>query len=169
MTAIEDEELLLAVLNSAPTENGVRRDTLAGDDGGGLTERFGGWGSAPERAALQRTRDALQAVISGRTGAATAALTELLEPVSLVPQVGDAGLDWQLDAPEDLRLAARTILAWSRVMRELPGRLRACANDECTLYLIDHSRPGTARWCSMATCGNRMKARAYASRARGDS
>ncbi|NJC55654.1 CGNR zinc finger domain-containing protein [Brevibacterium marinum] len=47
-----------------------------------------------------------------------------------------------------------------------PGRLRACANTECNLFLIDHSRPGTAKWCSMFTCGNRMKVRAHAQRTR---
>ena len=31
---------------------------------------------------------------------------------------------------------------------------------------IDHSRPGTAKWCSMSTCGNRMKVRAHARRTR---
>ncbi|MGN0119211.1 MAG: CGNR zinc finger domain-containing protein, partial [Streptomyces albidoflavus] len=56
----------------------------------------------------------------------------------------------------------------SRVTTELPGRLRPCANPRCNLFLIDHSRPGTARWCSMATCGNRMKARSHARRRRGE-
>ncbi|WP_342211769.1 MULTISPECIES: CGNR zinc finger domain-containing protein [Frigoribacterium] len=54
--------------------------------------------------------------------------------------------------------------AWSSVTSRLPGRLRACANDECNLFLVDHSRPGSAKWCSMATCGNRMKARTHARR-----
>ena len=42
-----------------------------------------------------------------------------------------------------------------------PGRLRPCANDECRLFLIDHSKANAARWCSMAVCGNRMKARRH--------
>jgi predicted RNA-binding Zn ribbon-like protein len=29
------------------------------------------------------------------------------------------------------------------------------------MFLIDRSKPNTARWCSMAICGNRMKARRY--------
>ena len=93
-------------------------------------------------------------------------LEELLGEAALVPRLHPEGIDWQLEAPDDARLAARTVLAWSRTMRELPGRLRACANTECNLFLVDHSRPGTARWCSMATCGNRMKARAHSRRAR---
>jgi predicted RNA-binding Zn ribbon-like protein len=37
-------------------------------------------------------------------------------------------------------------------------RIRGCANPECVLWFLDTSRPGTRRWCSMASCGNRDKA-----------
>jgi predicted RNA-binding Zn ribbon-like protein len=47
-----------------------------------------------------------------------------------------------------------------------PGRLRPCANDECRLFLIDRSKSNLARWCSMAVCGNRLKARRHYERAR---
>ncbi len=165
MATIEDEDLLLAVLNSAPVTHGVRNDQLDEESRWELAEHFGGVGTATERAALRGARDALHALIRG-DHTATAALTDLLAPVSLSPHLDAVGVDWRLEAPPDHRLAARTILAWSRVLREAPGRLRPCANVECNLFLIDHSRPGTARWCSMATCGNRMKARTYATRAR---
>ncbi|HTN55856.1 MAG TPA: CGNR zinc finger domain-containing protein [Microbacterium sp.] len=169
MAMIEDEDLLLAVLNSAPITLGVRSDQLDGEIGWEFSERFGGVGTASEQAALRSSRDALHALIRGDDDAATAALSEVLATVSLSPRLDVDGIDWRLEAPSDRRLAARTILAWSRVLREAPGRLRPCANAECNLFLIDHSRPGTARWCSMATCGNRMKARAYATRARSTS
>jgi predicted RNA-binding Zn ribbon-like protein len=29
------------------------------------------------------------------------------------------------------------------------------------LFLLDRTRAGTARWCSMSVCGNRMKARRH--------
>jgi predicted RNA-binding Zn ribbon-like protein len=32
------------------------------------------------------------------------------------------------------------------------------------MFLLDASRSGTARWCSMATCGNRLKARRHHAR-----
>lgn len=165
MQEVVDEGLLLAVLNSAPVVDGARLDELEGSGGRRLAERFGGVGTVVERAYLQRAREALQAMIRG-DGAAAASLEELLGEAALVPRLHPEGIDWQLEAPDDARLAARTVLAWSRTMRELPGRLRACANTECNLFLVDHSRPGTARWCSMATCGNRMKARAHSRRAR---
>lgn len=40
-------------------------------------------------------------------------------------------------------------------------RLKVCANSECRRVFYDASRNRSGRWCSMATCGNRMKGRAY--------
>jgi predicted RNA-binding Zn ribbon-like protein len=40
-------------------------------------------------------------------------------------------------------------------------RLKACANDDCGRAFYDGSRNRSGRWCSMATCGNRSKGRAY--------
>lgn len=93
-------------------------------------------------------------------------LNAMLGDAVLTPTTNPDGLDWQLRTHPDQELGARAIIAWSETLSRFPGRLRACANEECTLFLIDHSRPGTARWCSMSTCGNRMKARAHASRRR---
>lgn len=165
MQTVVDEDLLLAVLNSTPVEEGRRRDELEGPEGDRLVERFGGAGTPAERARLRRTREALQAMVRGDRSTA-AALAELLGTAALTPTLTPEGVRWDLTAPADQYLAARTILAWSQVVRDLPGRLRACANTECNLFLIDHSRPGTARWCSMATCGNRMKARTFSRRSR---
>jgi len=40
-------------------------------------------------------------------------------------------------------------------------RLKVCANDACGRAFQDGSRNRSGRWCSMASCGNRMKGRAY--------
>lgn len=40
-------------------------------------------------------------------------------------------------------------------------RLRMCAADDCHWIFYDSSRNGAGRWCSMDTCGNRMKTRRY--------
>lgn len=45
------------------------------------------------------------------------------------------------------------------------ARIKACANPDCGVLFIDHSRPGTRRWCSMETCGNRAKKDAQRNRA----
>ena len=41
------------------------------------------------------------------------------------------------------------------------ARLRRCANSECGWLFLDESRRGNRRWCEMAACGSRAKARAY--------
>ncbi|KDP92323.1 hypothetical protein W824_02200 [Clavibacter cf. michiganensis LMG 26808] len=162
-----DEELLLAVLNSAPVVDGRREDRLAGASGRELAREWGGTGTAAELERLRRARDAIQAVVRGH--AAPAAVEELAAVVDGVvrrPRVTADGVDWEIRVPRDDRLPVDAVLAWSSVTARLPGRLRPCANAECELFLVDHSRPGTAKWCSMATCGNRMKARAHAQRVR---
>lgn len=44
--------------------------------------------------------------------------------------------------------------------------LRECGRPECTQIYLDHSRGHRREWCSMATCGSRMKAQAYRARQR---
>ncbi|MDT0434797.1 MULTISPECIES: CGNR zinc finger domain-containing protein [Streptomyces] len=162
---VEDEDLLLAVLNSAPVVDGHPEDHLTGAGARDRVRALGGRGTPAERDRLRLVRDALHPLIRG-TSTDVGALAAVLGAARLRPAVSPAGVTWTLEAAPDDDLAVRTVLAWSRVTAELPGRLRACANDECRLFLVDHSRPGTARWCSMAVCGNRMKARAHARRHR---
>lgn len=38
-----------------------------------------------------------------------------------------------------------------------PERLKVCENQTCILYFYDTSRNRLRRWCSMETCGNRVK------------
>jgi predicted RNA-binding Zn ribbon-like protein len=40
-------------------------------------------------------------------------------------------------------------------------RVRQCASETCSWFFIDRSRGGQRRWCDMAVCGNRAKARRY--------
>ena len=162
---LRDEELLLNVLNSAPVIEGAPTDRLEGAAGRDVARSWGGTGSADEVARLRRARQALQAVVRGEDGGATRELAGILGDAVRTPRVTPDGVVWELQVPEDDRLVADVVLAWSSVIAEFPGRLRPCANDECSLFLVDHSRPGTAKWCSMAVCGNRMKARTHARRA----
>lgn len=162
---LDDEDLVLGLLNSAPVVDGRPTDELVGPGAADLARRLGGDGSPAELAQLREVRVLLHAVVRGSADAADD-LTGWLDGVVLVPEVNTGGIAWTLRAPADRELAARVATAWSRVVAARPGRLRPCGNDECRLFLIDRSRPGTARWCSMATCGNRMKARAHAARHR---
>ncbi|VXC09284.1 CGNR zinc finger domain-containing protein [Pseudoclavibacter sp. 8L] len=163
---LRNEELLLSLLNSAPVIEGTPTDSLQGDPGRDIARSWGGTGSANELARLRRVRQALQAVVRGDDGGAIGELTGILDDAVQTPNVTPDGVTWELQAPDDDRLAAGAVLAWSSVIADFPGRLRACANDECSQFLVDHSRPGTAKWCSMAVCGNRMKARTHARRSK---
>lgn len=163
---VEDEDLLLDLLNSTPVVDGGWRDLLATPSEARTWARArGGTGSPAEASHLRDVRDRLQAVVRGAEPAA--ALGPLLAGVRLRPEIAAGGLGWQLEAGRDRRLSARALLAWGRVQEQMPGRLRPCANDECRLFLLDRSRPNTARWCSMQACGNRLKSRRHYRRTRG--
>jgi predicted RNA-binding Zn ribbon-like protein len=45
-------------------------------------------------------------------------------------------------------------------------RLKACGEESCQWAFYDRSKNRSGRWCTMAECGNRAKARAYRERAR---
>lgn len=159
-----EEDLLLDLLNTTPVVDGAGRDHLAdaAEARAWLAER-GGTGSAAERDAARQARDALQEVVRGER--APSVLAPFLDGVCFRPAVSEQGVEWTLEAPPERGPAVRAILAWSAVERERPGRLRPCANEECRLFLLDRSKTNKARWCSMAACGNRMKARRHYQRA----
>src|SRR5215210_3524281 len=46
-------------------------------------------------------------------------------------------------------------------------RLKACPREECEWAFFDRSKNRSGRWCSMASCGNVEKARAFRERHRG--
>jgi predicted RNA-binding Zn ribbon-like protein len=49
------------------------------------------------------------------------------------------------------------------------ARVRECADDSCGWLFLDLSRNASRRWCDMADCGNRAKARRYRERKKGES
>ena len=157
-----DETFLLDLLNSTPVVDGVQQDVLDTD----WLRAHDGTGSTEEWEATRQARDALQALVRGETPADV--LAPLLDGVIRRPSITAEGVEWTVDVDKARRLAVRAMLAWDAVHRGSPGRLRPCANEECALFLIDHSKPNKARWCSMAVCGNRMKARRHYERTRGN-
>jgi predicted RNA-binding Zn ribbon-like protein len=70
----------------------------------------------------------------------------------------------RLAAAGDGVLAALADLASTIARSEAAGswrRMKICAAADCRWVFYDGSRSGAGRWCSMATCGNRDKTRAY--------
>ena len=95
------------------------------------------------------------------------------DPVTaLNAAVGDALLRVQfgLDGPQlipagrgplDRALGALAAIAVGAMLDGRWRRLKACPGDQCGWAFYDHSRNNSGRWCSMAVCGGRSKARTH--------
>jgi predicted RNA-binding Zn ribbon-like protein len=157
-----DEGLLLALLNSTPTLAGEVVDRLADprEAHAWIDEHAGAAHPEEDLGLLRATRDTLQALVRGE--ATPTALAPALDGVGYEAVIDETGIGWELTAPRDHAVAARAVVAWETLQHTAAGRLRPCENtDECTLFFLDRSKSNSARWCSMAGCGNRMKARRH--------
>ena len=75
-----------------------------------------------------------------------------------VPSLGaDGQLRWQAEDPVAAMLSSVARDALDLVTSPLLARVRECAGAGCGALFVDTSRPGSRRWCSMNTCGNRAK------------
>ncbi|MFG2140159.1 CGNR zinc finger domain-containing protein [Streptomyces sp. NPDC048650] len=161
----EQQDALLDLLNTTPVVNGVVQDQLADPEAArSWQQAHGGRGTADELRSLVQARDALQDVV--RDSRPATSLAPLLKDVTSFPHLSSAGVSWELDAPAERRMAVEAVMAWSALQEAMPGRLRPCANPECRRFLLDRSKTNKGRWCSMAVCGNRMKARRHYQRTR---
>ncbi|WP_232425722.1 CGNR zinc finger domain-containing protein [Mycobacterium sp. JS623] len=149
-SAVDWQVVLLDLLNTTPVIDGQMVDKL---DARWLRAH-----GAPKGTDVRDLRDDLQRVVRMEVDASV--LRRYLTDARQLPDIGPDGVAWSLEAD----WPARVVLTWGELERDMPGRLRPCANKECLQFLIDHSRAGTARWCSMSGCGNRMKARRHYSR-----
>ena len=75
------------------------------------------------------------------------------------------GYEWGLScetAPEMMLYQIAESAAMLLTSEDLP-RVRECANEEegCGSLFLDCSKSQTRRWCSMESCGNRAKSRAF--------
>lgn len=129
----------------------------------------------PDRTWVVSVREALRDLVEARdeggdTAPASAVLDAAARATGLSLSFGSDGA-----ALTPTRGGARG--AVGRILAEVPfvmasdewRRLKVCRNDACRWVFYDTSRNRSSRWCTMALCGNRMKARAYRARARGAS
>ncbi|HWB45789.1 MAG TPA: ABATE domain-containing protein [Hyphomicrobiaceae bacterium] len=71
---------------------------------------------------------------------------------------------WEVAMPSPTVPALLAPVLWSAADLLVTAgrqRVRRCANDACLWLFLDVSRNGTRRWCDMASCGNRAKARRH--------
>jgi predicted RNA-binding Zn ribbon-like protein len=162
---MSDEGFLLALLNTTPVVDGAPTDDLEDRDRARKwLASAGGQGTDPELRHVLEVRAMLQAIVRGEQPPEV--LAPALRGAVRYPAISGGEITWTLSVPPERELAIRAVLTWDALAKQSPGRLRPCDNDQCHLFLIDRSKAGTARWCSMAICGNRMKARRHRRKAR---
>jgi predicted RNA-binding Zn ribbon-like protein len=119
---------------------------------------------------FRRLRSALRNVLeSSDEAAAVDALDDTVGAVavrlSYRPRQHHDGLPLEASGPlERLRLALATAALDAALLDR--SRVRRCGNPRCILLYYDTSKNRARRWCDMAVCGNRAKARAHYHRAK---
>ena len=126
---------------------------------------------AAELASVVDTRAMLRRVWSLPRDDAVAEVNRMLRDAGALPfLVRHEPFDWHLhatkpDAPLAERIRVEVSLAIVDVIRSgETGRMRVCAAPDCTGLLLDLSRNGSKRFCSVR-CGNRMNQLAFRDRA----
>jgi predicted RNA-binding Zn ribbon-like protein len=148
-----DADLVIAFLNTYDTETG--------EDAIGTVTGWEAWAAAHDLApagavtTAHTLRDGLRAIAAGDAVAAELTVAVAAGLVDGRPRTV------ALDAPGAVLLAAVRLAdagVWPRV--------KLCGETTCRWAFLDESRNRSRAWCSMATCGNRAKARSFRARAR---
>lgn len=145
-----------AVLALWARENGLVASATADDDTAAL-ERALALREALYRCALGAGTAGDWALVSGEAAGARAG--------SLLAPGGAAGAVWRPRAAPGTTadaLRAVAIAAEALLTSDLSGFVTACPGEGCGWLFADRRR--RRRWCSMAACGNRAKARRFAQR-----
>jgi predicted RNA-binding Zn ribbon-like protein len=110
-------------------------------------------------------REALYAVCTGRANERSWRLVAgEAEHAACAARLTAAGWRHPEDAGAELPLLAVARAAADLVTSPRLERVASCPGDGCGWLFLD--RGGRRRWCTMAICGNRAKARRHAARAR---
>jgi predicted RNA-binding Zn ribbon-like protein len=123
-------------------------------------------------------REALYRLLTGRSAGATGekrdrevlnrAIREAYPHLEL-RALGE-GLAWSAEAAERLDAVLWPVVKAAAELLASPdqARVHECEATDCTWLFLDRNRTGKRRWCSMASCGNREKARRHYRRRRED-
>ena len=127
-----------------------------------------------ELRAVRETRSLMRQVWMLEREAAVDVVNRMLRESQALPQlVRHGSSDWHLhgadaDLPLAQRMQVEAALALVDVIRtDEMGRLRVCAATDCAGLLLDLSRNGSKRFCSVR-CGNRMNTIAFRERRSAD-
>lgn len=152
---LETQEQLTALLDEHGYSGVMRRD-------------------AQELREVHETRDLLREVWSLSRERAVDEVNRMFREARAMPYlIKHDRFDWHLhataaDAPLAERMRVEASLAFADVIRTNEmGRMRVCDAEDCTGLLLDLSRNGSKRFCSVR-CGNRMNQLAFRARAAED-
>lgn len=166
-------ELLRSFVNTLDREDGV--DVL---DRGWLADRgllaHGDEADAAELRRLAAVREALRELFLANNGVEveTEHVARTLDREAIRTRLGvrfspHAVAVFEPGAEGGERAVGRILGAVAALMgTDAWSRLKACRADDCGWAFYDEARNRSRAWCSMASCGNRAKARAYRSRHR---
>jgi|SRR5581483_5970194 len=115
-------------------------------------------------------REAIRGVIAANSGSAVypvdlATLNEAASRSRLRPRFGpDGRARLEPDAPGVVGALGRIVAAVYAAMADPDWRrLKLCGSSTCRWAFYDRSRNQSSRWCTMASCGNREKAKRFRS------
>lgn len=166
---------LVALANTHPTASRSGLDELSTEaeltellDAHGYTGRFDRDGA--ELADAVATREELRTLWSLPRDEQVEHINRWMRETNASPiLVRHDRFDWHLhatvdDAPLADRMKAEGALALAEVTRSKANhRMRVCAAEDCTGILIDQSRNGSKRFCSVR-CGNRVNQQGFRER-----
>src|SRR5690242_11850538 len=146
-----------------PDENALR-DWLVGH---GLMAAGSPVDAADFRHALA-VREAMRGVVGGNSGMPVypvdlATLNEAATASGLRVRFGRGGrARLEPDAAGVVGALGRLVVSLYAAMQDEDWeRLKLCGADTCRWVFFDRSKNHSSRWCSMASCGNRAKARRF--------
>lgn len=80
----------------------------------------------------------------------------------LAPTGAHVAWTWPTDPPVKATLLGPVALAAVGLFRESdPSRIKQCQGEHCGWVFFDLTKNRSRRWCEMAVCGNRAKARRF--------
>jgi predicted RNA-binding Zn ribbon-like protein len=118
-------------------------------------------------------REAIRGVIGANSGGPiypveVATLNGAVSASRLVPRFGPGGKARLEAHAEGVEGALGRIVAalFTAMNEEDWARLKLCDSSTCRWAFYDQSRNHSSRWCRMASCGNRQKAKRFRERAK---
>lgn len=164
-------ELLRTFINSVDLEGG--EDDFASIEG--LREWLDSRSLLPpgtslteeDRQATVAFREAVREVLEANAGHgmgndAIARLNAVAERVPLHVKIGGASaLEPGATRGIDVAIGRLLAIIYEAITQGTWQRFKVCRNDACRWAFYDSSRNRSGAWCTMATCGNRMKGRSF--------